>query len=517
MPSLYLLPLSILAVVICRRALAFVKDLGTIQYHVGKRQLVSVQSVLTAFLPPLRWITEGANSRIRLKHSQYERFGWDVISEVAVIGQRTIVFSLADADVVREVTASSRGRFVKPVEIYERTEIYGPHIISAEGEQWKKYKKLVSPAFTERNNRLVFKETVNILSELFEDVWRDKDIIELDHCTSLTYKIALLVLGAAVFGNKPSWETEPGPKGGHRMTFNQALHGMTSDFYLSVILPASAMGLTERFRKARVSFEELGAHLTETLEEKKNSPDSEGKSDLFSIILANNEDSDDKLPDAAVKGNIFIFLIAGHETTAHTLAFTFALLSMYPEEQEALYTHITSVLEGRLVPSYEDLPRLTRCTAVLYETMRLFPPITSVPKSVAEDTTLDITNRKGEKKTIPVPKGSTVLIDAAGMHYNPRYWKDPLSFNPERFLRDYRRDAFIPFSSGPRACPGRRFFETEAVAVMAMFISKYKVSIKEEPQFSSETFEQRYERIFASKEVLTLTPTRVPLVFTKRV
>ncbi|TFK27615.1 cytochrome P450 [Coprinopsis marcescibilis] len=471
MPSLYLLPLSVF---ICRKALAFVNDVRAIH-------------------------------RIKLKRSEYEKYGWDVLSEVSVIGP--IVFALADADVIKEVTSSSVGRFIKPVEVYERLEIRPPHHLCRGSEMEEIQEACITCIYRAQQQTGIQRD----------EVWRDKATIEFDHCTSLTYKIALLVLGAAVFGNKASWEIEPGLKPGHRMTFNQALHGMTSDFYLRVVVTAFAMGLTERLRKAQISYEELGAHLSETLEEKKNSPDPEG-TDLFSIILANNEDSDDRLTDAEVKGNIFIFLIAGHETTAHTLAFTFALLSMYPDEQEALYKHITSVLEGRLVPSYGDLPRLARCTAVLYETMRVFPPVSYVKSKVCgRGYHLDITNRSGEKKTIPIPKGSTLTVDAAGLHYKPQYWKDPLAFKPERFLEAYRRDAFIPFSSGPRAFPGRRFFETEAITVMAMFISRYKVSIKEEPQFSSETFEQRYERIFASKEVLTLTPTRVPLVFTKRV
>jgi len=118
--------------------------------------------------------------------------------------------------------------------------------------------------------------------------------------------------------------------------------------------------------------------------------------------------------------------------------------------------------------------------------------------------------------TFPVPAGSHVHFHLPALHYNSRYWKDPYRFRPERFLEDWPRDAFLPFSSGARACIGRRFFETESVAVITMMIFKYSIEVKEEPEFIGETFEQRFARITSSKQMLTNTPTRVPLVFKRR-
>jgi cytochrome P450 len=83
-------------------------------------------------------------------------------------------------------------------------------------------------------------------------------------------------------------------------------------------------------------------------------------------------------------------------------------------------------------------------------------------------------------------------------------------------LGDWPRDAFVPFSVGARACLGRKFFETEAVAILTLLISRYKIEVKEEPQFASETFEEKKARILATTSVLTLTPVRVPLVFKRR-
>jgi len=215
-------------------------------------------------------------------------------------------------------------------------------------------------------------------------------------------------------------------------------------------------------------------------------------------------------------GNIYIFLVAGHETTAHTLCFTFALLALYPDIQETLFEHIKSITNGRL-PTYEDMPLLTHSLAVFNETLRMFPPVTGIPKVVAEDTSLVIGNIHGDQKTLPVPQGTRLVISTTGLHYNPRYWNDPHTFNPWRFLeKDWPRDAFMPFSAGARACIGRKFFETEGVAALTMLVSRYKITVKEEPQFANETFEERKTRVLSTRAVLTLTPVRVPLVFTRR-
>jgi len=214
---------------------------------------------------------------------------------------------------------------------------------------------------------------------------------------------------------------------------------------------------------------------------------------------------------------MFIFLLAGHETTAHTLCFSFALLALHPDEQERLYEQIKSVmssLDG--IPTYEDMSRFTQSLAVFYETLRLFPPVTIIPKVAAQDTTLKVSNADGGMTTFPVPSGTEIDLHVPGLHHNPRYWKEPHKFMPERFLGNWPKDAFIPFSQGARACLGRRFFETEGIAVMTMLVSRYKIEIKEEPEFASDTFGQRYARITDFSPGLTTVPLRVPLVFKRR-
>jgi len=212
---------------------------------------------------------------------------------------------------------------------------------------------------------------------------------------------------------------------------------------------------------------------------------------------------------------MFIFYIAGHETSGHTLSFALNMLAVHQEEQEALYQHIKGVLPDGRLPTCDDIPRLDRDTATLNETLRMFPPAPEVPKYSAEDASLVVGNRAGETTAIPVPAGTRITIDVAGLHYNPRYWDDPYTFKPERFMGKWDKDAFVPFSGGARACIGRGFFEMTGLGMLTTLIQRYKV--EPHPKFAGESFEQLKARYSEATGMITLTPLCTSLVFKKSV
>jgi len=391
-----------------------------------------------------------------------------------------------------------------------------------EGDEWKRQRKFVSPVFSERNNALVWDETVKIMHELLEVKWRKQERIIVNDCIEdLTLPIALFVLSAAAFGKPVSWLEGSTVPPGHSMAFKDALH-MLSVNLLYKVLPKwlKYFGFGQKMRELEVASDEFEKYMAEMIRLRRSGEDKVERYDILSGLISANEettDGDQKLSDSELTGNVFILMIAGHETTAHTLAFTFGLLALYPEVQEELYQQVKSVVpEGRL-PEYSDMNALKYPLAVIHETLRMFPPVPLIPKISAEDTTLVTTNAEGEKIVLPVPAGTVVDLRVAALHYNPRYWKDPYEFRPSRFLEaECPRDAFLPFSAGPRACIGRRFTETEAVAVLAMIAMRYKVSIKDEPEFAGESWEERKARVLDAKIFLTLAPKRMPLEFTRR-
>ncbi|KAF9054629.1 cytochrome P450 [Panaeolus papilionaceus] len=517
MSGITLLLSSVALIYFLQKGLGFWKAIQSIQNHPGIRVLFSPRSIPGRLIRRIPGFTPGSNYPFEDKHTAFAVDGWDIRSLVCMLPEAHTYILLADAAAIKEVNYS-RTRFPKPMQLYRAVMFYGNNIVASEGEEWKKIRKIAAPAFSDRNNKLVWEETVKIMNSLFNEVWKDKSSISVDHCVDITLPIALFVIGVAGFGRRVSWEDDDAIPTGHTMTFKDALHIQSTDFFIPLILPQWAMGITKRTRAAGQAVEELKKYMAEMIQQRLQD-DKVERHDLFSSLLAANSEAEDgsTLTDNEVMANIFVFLLAGHETTAHTLAFTFGLLALYPDEQEKLYHHIKSVLPDNREPTYEDMNSLTYSTAVFYETLRMFPPVTGIPKEAAEDTVLTTSNINGDFKNVFIPKGTYLTINTPGLHYNPRYWSDPEAFQPSRFLQpDWPRDAFLPFSSGPRACIGRKFFETEGIAILTMLVSQFKISIKEEPQFSKETFEERKARILATKVGISLTPVRIPLVFTRR-
>ncbi|KAK1230974.1 hypothetical protein PQX77_005906, partial [Marasmius sp. AFHP31] len=490
--SIGLLALSFVILYVIQKALNARKHLASVGFHPGARMVVSQANPLANFLPPVPGVIHGWNHLFRNKFDKYAEHGWDIMANFSLFPNE-ININVANAAAIKEIT-SSRARFPKPVDNYKTLQMFGNNIVASEGELWKKYRKIASPAFNDRNNKLVWDETVRIVLDLFDSVWMNKDV-EVDHVIDVTLPIALFVIGVAGFGRRISWKDDAVLPSGHKLTFKEALSTVSEDIFIKLLCPDALLGATERLRRVKSAFEELDKYMLEMINGRRHAEKKEERYDLFSSLLDANDlptnDGEVPLTERELMGNIFIFLLAGHETTAHTLAYTFGLLAFYQEEQEILYQHIRSIIPDDRIPTYEEMPLFTQSLAVFYETLRLFPPVCAIPKVSAEDTTLVAENAAGETRVVPIPQGTSVTLSVSGLHYNPKYWKDPHEFKPSRFRENWPRDAFLPFSGGARACIGRKFFETEGIAILTILVSKYKISLKEEPQFAGETIEEK--------------------------
>ncbi|KAE9385215.1 cytochrome P450, partial [Gymnopus androsaceus JB14] len=376
---------------------------------------------------------------------------------------------LADAKAIKAVS-SSRRKFPKPVDLYAVLEVFGPNIISSEDSEWKKFRKISGGSFFryfQRNTKLVWDSTCDVMTTLMIGPWRGQTLISIEHVDTLTLQIALVCIGVSRGIGSSS----------HRMSFRDSLHMVASNMWIKLGFPSWMIYIHPQYRCILQAFNELEQYMIEMIADRRDAGKGSTSDDLFGLLLAANEEYDInsqvKLNDRELRGNLFVFLLGGHEGSAHTMSFMFGLLALHQDIQDKLYQNITQVLGSR-DPTYEDIKHIPYAMAIVNETLRLFPPVNVIPKRSAEDTSLIVCNN-GVSTTIPVPKGMDVYIDTVGLHYNPQYWHDPEKFHPERFLDDWPRDAFLPFGSGDRMCIGRKFFETEALAVLLLTIKYYKI------------------------------------------
>ncbi|EJD35890.1 cytochrome P450 [Auricularia subglabra TFB-10046 SS5] len=509
-------------------------------------------------LPWKRW--KGVSSSMAWawdrRFENYRMFGCNIYTTVAAFPSLRSGVHIADPAVVREMTIS-RTRFPKPVKLYHMVSVFGPNILVSgmEFDEHKKFRKTVAPSFSEvslaslrwhadssaaqRNNKLVWDETVSTMQDMFETLeWKDKEVVEFDHAVEVTLPITLFVIGAAGFGRQVSWADNEVVPAGHTMSFKEALTIGTCNLLVKALVLRWATYLYPKWRRVTRGFDELHLYMKEMIYQRRNRTEKGEYVDLFSGMVDVDNDSIDRLTDDEIIGNIFIFLIAGHETTAHTLAFTLGLLALYQDEQDKVYQHIMSVIgkEGEIpvgmpitishallktrAQGYEETNNFHYCLAVMYETLRLFPTVPGVAKYTAEDSVVTTTATRPDgthyAKEVFIAKNMAIELSVAGMHYNPRYWDSPYEFRPARFMGEYPRDAFMPFSSGVRACIGRRFAETEYIAILVTFLSRYRVTVKDKPEWVALSVEEKRERLMQAEPLLSLTPKQIPLKFMRR-
>ncbi|KAF8494795.1 cytochrome P450 [Gautieria morchelliformis] len=483
------------------------RALETINYRPGFRVVFPVYGFLGNVLmfggiARIPGVSMGANWSSIHKHKWYAGAGVNVLSYVTYPSVTT-TYLLADPVAVKEVTLH-RARFPKPVQQYTVLAFFGKNVIVTEHEEWKRHRKVTAPAFSERNNKLVWDEAVQATVGMFDSWSTDKSEVVIDHGATITLQLALLVIGAAGFGQRLSWGEDKEIPPGHRMTFRAALHTVSSHIMVQIVVPKWAYYFSKTFRHYQDSVDELQEYMQEMVAERKASEDIDDRHDLFSSLLDANakDDMKNRLSD--------------QETSANTLYFALGLLAIEQEEQEILYQQIISLVPTNENPTYEQMSALTYPLAVLYETLRLFPSAPVIPKYSAEDTTLPTLRPDGSMDSIVVPKDTVLILNPPGLHYNPRIWPDPMTFKPSRFLGDWPKDAFLPFSGGARACLGRRFSEIESVAILTLIVRRYRIELKNPEQYEGLTLLQKRDKLLRYRQVITMTPLNVPLVFKKR-
>jgi len=188
------------------------------------------------------------------------------------------------------------------------------------------------------------------------------------------------------------------------------------------------------------------------------------------LLLAQDEDRGG-MTDQQVRDEALTLLIAGHETTANALIWSWYLLSQNPEAEAKLHAELAEVLGGRL-PEFDDVPKLPYTTGVFSESLRLYPPAWAMGRRAKQDYAI------GE---YPIPAGSILLMSPWVSHRDPRWFPEPEKFEPDRWRPERAEKlpkfAYFPFGGGARVCIGERFAWTEGVLVLATLAQRWKMRL----------------------------------------
>ncbi|WMX12890.1 cytochrome P450 [Aureispira sp. CCB-E] len=202
------------------------------------------------------------------------------------------------------------------------------------------------------------------------------------------------------------------------------------------------------------------------IEERKKS--GESKDDLLGMLLDTEYEDGSKMTNKQLLDESIILIVAGNKTSAVTMAWLFYLLAKHPGIEEKVLQSVTEIL-GDEEPSIESIRSLTYPLQVLEETMRMYPVVWLIDREPVED---------DEFSGIKIKKGEDIAAFVYGLHHNPKYWKDPECFDPERFTPENKKEqvpfSYLPFGGGPRICIGKNFAIMEMQFILAMFIRRYK-------------------------------------------
>jgi len=371
------------------------------------------------------------------------------------------VYQVTHPDMARQILVEQADKFHKP-RLLKRAfaPFAGDGLLTSDGALWKQQRKLIQPAFHQAQLARYANEMVTRALHMIDEFGHDR-VVEIQAA------MAQLTLGIVVKCLFSADVTREAPEVGRLMTavLDAANYRLNSALRFPSWVP------TSRNRREKRALARLDEILEAAIVARRASPDP--SDDLLSTLLsALDEDSGAQMSNRQLRDEMMTLFLAGHETTATALTWTWYLLARHPEVEAKLSNELERVLHGR-PPAVSDLPNLPYTEMVARETMRLYPPAPGVAREPIEDVIVG---------GYTVPKGSLISVNTYAMQRDARFFDDPERFDPERFGRGWEeripRYAYLPFGGGPRVCIGNGFAMMETRLVVATMAQQIKLSLE---------------------------------------
>lgn len=341
--------------------------------------------------------------------------------------------------------------------------LLGRSMVTLSGESWLERRRLVQPVFHAKYlagfASLITDKTSSLIEQWWPAAARGAEIDITVEMLKLARDIIVRILFGLDLSIAGSEEVEL------QKSLATSLSYVT---FLSSVNPIPLWAPTPRNRAFRQAIRTFDRIVYRIIDERRRNP--EGERDLMTLLLnARDQETGEGMTDRQLRDESLAMFIAGHETTAYALAWTWYLLSQHPEVERRLHAEVDDALGGRL-PTVEDLPRLAYTRSVMMESMRLYPPGWLDSRSL-------ITDEEDEIDGYVISRKSLVFYSPFVTHRLPDLWENPDAFDPERFTPDriakLPQFTYIPFGAGPRQCIGKHLAEMETCLTIALVAQRY--------------------------------------------
>lgn len=408
------------------------------------------------------------------------KFRRDPTAYVGDLGRRSVdvwnfrwswrnLFLVNNPELIQNILVTHDWNFIKGRGLRNSRPMLGEGLLTSEGELHRRQRRLAQPGFHSARLAHYADEIVACAADLIEE-WKSKDVEAKRAPTVVSeemMRLTLRIVGLTLFSADVTKEAS---------TVGDSLTAALKVF-LHLNHPFVQMiGPLKRFneRRAREARHGIEAVLLEIIEQHRREP--ERYDDMLSLLMsAHDEMGTNYMSNELLLDECLTIFLAGHETTANALSWTWYLLSNNPEAEAKLHAELAQTLDGRL-PTLDDMPRLPYTTAIVRESLRLYPPAWVISREAVTPYRLE---------EIEVPAGANLILSPFATQRDPRFWPEAESFRPERWLDNdvenlsatRHRFAFFPFGAGTRVCIGEHFAMMEAVMVIAAMAQSFRLRL----------------------------------------
>jgi cytochrome P450 len=397
------------------------------------------------------------------------RFGDVVRFELGPRAAHVSAHLIRHPDHVHHVLLEARGNYPKSFTYQLLGRILGRGLVTSEGELWTQQRRIIQPIF--RHSTIA--GFAPLMTAACDDLAREWDGLAaagspVDVAVEMS-RLTLDIVGRALFSTDLTGDAAAvGPA--VEVVLRDVIERLTSPVALATMaVPGLPTAANRRTKAALATLDDVVGLL---ITRRRIVSEADRPVDLLSMLLsAGDYGNGEAMSDQQIRDEMMTFLIAGHETTANALSWTWYLLALHPLVARRLRDELSTVLAGRM-PDAADLDKLDYTKAVVQEAMRLYPPVAAIERDAKED---------DEIGGYRIPAGTTVIISPWVSHRNPAFWPAPEAFDPERFLDDrparQPRYTYLPFGAGPRQCIGAAFALQEATIALAALASRFRADL----------------------------------------
>ncbi|MDF2717148.1 MAG: cytochrome [Paenibacillus sp.] len=376
------------------------------------------------------------------------------------------LYLLSNPELIKEVLLTKQQHFRKAKGLQTAKAVVGEGILTSEKEKHLRQRRLMQPSF--RKDRIsAYGEAMVHHAERMTANWSGGQTRTI---TDDMMQLMLDIIMETMFGS----QLEPSIVGEISRAIDVGMKYVSTRASSFIDLPASIP--TKSNREFQQASKLLDGVIYGIIEKRRNQTGEAGtkRRDLLSMLLAARDEDGSSMTDEQVRDEVMTIFLAGHETTANTLSWTWYLLSLNPEAERKLHAELDSVLQGRR-PTPDDMDKLEYLQLLLWESMRLYPAVWAINREVVGEVEI------GGHTFRP---GDTIMMSQYVMHRNPNYYDRPELFRPERFEGDFLKTipqfAYFPFGGGPRVCIGNNFAMMEAALIIATVGQRFKLRLAED-------------------------------------